>query len=154
VNIRKRLGAIAVAAIVGLGGVAIAAPAYASNPGCGYECDGQDPSYVWWDASEVPHRCSDSARTIYTYYIDPSTWVNLRYSSWCRTAWTLTNGVGLYIQVRSFVNPSESPRLIEATTTDGNVNYTPMVNDARLYAEACEHPPASGAGYIYCGSPY
>ena len=99
---------------------------------CGNTCDGQDPSTFRWQAAT----CASDVRTVrtrtYSTYM-----VELRYSPRCATAWArTTNQPGYWIDVNSYYL-NGNLRRIESTMTNATYQWTPMVNDQGLLAEAC-----------------
>lgn len=126
---------------------ALVSAAAAANPGCGYECEGQDPSSYWLHPAGGPsnwYRCGDDATTVREAYLPggSSTKVELRYSPRCRTAWT-RGTTFFYLATYSYTSRTtpnyrtytDSGRNPNVPST--NIHWTAMVNDAGLYASAC-----------------
>ena len=121
----------------------IAGPVAVSSVGCGAQCNGQNPNtYVWWDANEVPHRCRDSAVTLYTYTGPPPYYrsVDLRYSTVCKAAWARA-GNAIHFKVQN-----SKGLIYEVAFTP---SYTPMVErHSGITAKACVFVDYLG---FYCG---
>ena len=109
----------------------------ATNPGCGYSCDGMDPESIGMeDANGGFHLCKNSAITAREISIPGNGNVELRYSTYCRIAWARgIAGDGSHsIKVESF-NANGTLRRTELG--GGGLSYTRVVNDAGLTARAC-----------------
>ncbi|MFC4063975.1 DUF2690 domain-containing protein [Actinoplanes subglobosus] len=140
-----------IAAIAATGAVLAlsATPAFAA---CGNKCDGENPfSYTYLEGGGVgaPVNCKNSAVTpentdtkTYLKYANRSIYIELRYSTVCRTAWARTNAVGWTINTYSY-KADGSFRTSTEQHTNSTVKYSAMVNDAGLTAKACIWVPVS-----------
>jgi hypothetical protein len=99
----RALALIAALGILGSVAVLDAAPAFAAcNPS---NCTGQDPQTTG---------CASNANTLESFILDPTFYVELRYSSSCYAAWTkVTNNwtsnpgsQNLYVQIRAYSCPN------------------------------------------------
>jgi hypothetical protein len=124
-------------------------PASAQASGCGFQCDGKDPSSYWVAVGQYDgYNCTNDAQTVLfsaaSYNEDDNEWfynVELRFSPRCRTAWA--RGETAYIWVER-----KSPHRVEDAspyTTGGGI-WTRMVNDAGMVSRAC-YSRAIGGGH-------
>ncbi|WP_089018427.1 DUF2690 domain-containing protein [Micromonospora coriariae] len=147
------LAAVAIGLTVSLVGGQQAA--LAATSGCGAVCDGKNPDTYIATVDGKSMRCNylDNSYTKYT-----ARNVELRYSSFCRTAWARqTDSFGYMsgVVVESF-NTNGSLRKRYDNEHWSNL-WTPMVNDKGYTARACfyqydtELDQAEGRRhYLYC----
>jgi hypothetical protein len=124
---------------------------------CGRACDGKDPqTFV------VPNSggwtCVRDARTIYHKDFPPS-WVELRYSPSCRTAWSRKHtGAGdVYTGIAGFsyyTNGQLRATVYAGGPSTGGDFYTAMLDDANLIFKACMDLNAAGPPNWSCTSGY
>jgi hypothetical protein len=130
---RTRTARILVATVVAAVGVILpVAPAYAATSGCGSVCDGKDPETYYAQVDGGSGRCGYPA---FTSTLDTYSDVELRYSSYCRTAWARdTNpGVLAYVTIESYSANGTLRKVYKGGS------WTSMVNDKNLKARACKY---------------
>ncbi|HEX8347461.1 MAG TPA: DUF2690 domain-containing protein [Actinoplanes sp.] len=126
---------------------------------CGNACDGKDPS-----SYQVPNsggfKCSSDAKTIHHKDLVSGTWVELRYSPGCRTAWTRgynNPNSGMYTDIAGFSYRSDGTRRLSVyasgTSTPGQF-YTAMLNDAGYTFKACKDRQVGGSPDWNCTAAY
>lgn len=130
-----------VEAVIAAGqGVRIDAGTLATS-GCGSPCDGKDPYFkIYYNGSSY-YKCNDDA--INKYGVSNAFGsVTLRYSPRCRTAWAKTAADVAFKVVSRYTNGNYRTSMSASYPTE----YTKMVNDAGLEAQACfdASGPASG----------
>jgi hypothetical protein len=132
---RKALLAVS-AALVGIALGMSAAPtgALAATSGCGSVCDGKDPDTYLATVDGKTMRCNYVGNS-YTKYTAPN--VELRYSSFCRSAWARYTGPYFYrkLQIKSYYTSGSLRKTYTGTPFDGD--WTAMVNDVGYLAQAC-----------------
>ncbi|MFG3554065.1 DUF2690 domain-containing protein [Micromonospora sp. NPDC047557] len=131
-RVAAALAAVTVGLTVGLIG---GQPASAATSGCGSVCDGKDPDTYIATVDGKYMRCGylDNAYTKYT-----ATYVELRYSTFCRTAWARQTGSFGYMSgvlVQSFDSSGSLRKQYDNLRTSGS--WSAMVNDKGYTARAC-----------------
>lgn len=118
----------------------IRAKATATGDGCGSSCDNKDPATYknyYSSCSTCYYYCSDDAYTVYDAPDVPSgPWVELRYSPRCQTAWARAGGAWTP-QVNSYY--MSGSKRTSAGSVSASVDWTKMLNDHNLLAEACAY---------------
>ena len=128
----RRMLTVAAGVTVALTGTLVtASPAAAVSVGCGSACEGKDAGSYRASVNGVTGLCSHDAVTIYVKY-----GAELRYSPWCRTAWSRSEDPGYlgYTTVESY-NSSGRRKVYSAE----NRSYSLMVNDKGYTARACKY---------------
>ncbi|MFD2767371.1 DUF2690 domain-containing protein [Micromonospora eburnea] len=134
VTSRRRLARVAagLAAAVVAGMMAVPSPASAATVGCGSACDNKDPQTYVAMVDQAGY-CYMDAKTVST-----ASYVELRYSPWCRTAWGRQTGSYGYLSgvlVRSYRTDGSLRATYDSQTSDGA--WSRMANDKGLLAQAC-----------------
>ncbi|MFC0029774.1 DUF2690 domain-containing protein [Micromonospora chaiyaphumensis] len=120
-----------------------------ATTGCGASCDGKSPYFkIYYNGSSY-YTCNDDAiiPTSGTYVYTASDVlgnVTLRYSPRCRTAWARTSAGDVQFKV---VSRYTSGTYRTTMTGSSPAEYTVMVNDAGLEAQACYHPNGPYEGW-------
>jgi hypothetical protein len=119
----------------------------AANPGCGSRCDRKNPETYYWKtgpggpAGPNWRTCADTAVTVGSARMGTSYWIDLRYSTECRTAWIRGNAThpdpnyGVSGSIHSVKKNGET-RLTQSLprVSSDRTSWSPMVNDAGLEA--------------------
>lgn len=119
------------------------------NSGCGSKCDGKDPaSFRIYYEPPIPHNyytCGEDARTE-DIAEDPISRVELRYSPRCRTAWARSYTYDSIFKVDSrYLSGAHRTTMTEKGPSSWN--WTAMVDDAGLEAQACVWPGGPMPGW-------
>ena len=133
----KKVAAVAAAAVLGtLVSLTGTAPALAATSGCGYVCDGKDPDTYFARVDGGSGRCGYSA---WTETLDSAHGVELRYSSYCRTAWARLPNPGYlgYATIESYSANGQRRKVYDTRRHNGA--WTVMVNDKGMKARACKY---------------
>ncbi|WP_435206715.1 DUF2690 domain-containing protein [Micromonospora sp. bgisy143] len=114
-----------------------------ATSGCGSSCDGKDPYFkIYYNGSSY-YKCADDAITQYSVSNSFGS-VSLRYSPRCRTAWAKTAASDVIFKVVSrYTNGTQRTSMSAFYPSE----YTNMVNDAGLEAQACFDPTGPGEGW-------
>ncbi|WP_091432405.1 DUF2690 domain-containing protein [Micromonospora yangpuensis] len=154
---RVRLGLVAVLTVVAAT-LAVPGSASADSVGCGSPCDNKDPQTYNAVVGSGSGGCYQDARTVAS-----ATYVELRYSPWCRTAWgRQTGSIGWLsgVLVQSFNSSGTTLRASYDSRTTGG-SWSRMANDKNLLARACFYQYDTENDYyndrkriVYCTSKY
>ncbi|MCL7456551.1 DUF2690 domain-containing protein [Micromonospora echinofusca] len=110
------------------------APAMAATSGCGSVCDRKDPDTYFATVDGKTMRCNFiDVETPYS-----ATYVELRYSPFCRTAWARQTGSFGWLSgvlVQSYNSNGTLRMTVDDTGSSGS--WSLMVNDKGMTARAC-----------------
>ena len=147
----KMLIAAVLGVVIGLTG---AVPAMAAaSPGCGAVCEGKDPDTYIATVGDGAGRCGYSA---WASTVKTAGGVELRYSSYCRTAWARATDPGYlgFVTVERFATATSTTVLKSYSTRHSGGAWTMMVNDKGYYARACHWQWDSEVEYNRGDPPY
>ncbi len=124
-----------------------AVPAHADACGAGTACDGGDPSTTVVGGST----CGSDAYTRLSAHVEASSYIELRWSPHCQTAWARSSTVGTMIKVDSYYSDGSYRTTYSSYRQEFGPWYTLMVSDGPGYiARACQLLHASGPDAWVC----
>jgi hypothetical protein len=135
-----------VLAVMTIAVIGFAAPAHADACGAGPACDGRDPYTVVGGTT-----CASDAYTKLSRPVESGSYIELRWSPHCQTAWARSSVVGTTIKVDSAYSNGTYRTTYSSYRQEFGPTYTLIVSDGPAYiARACQLLHASGPDAWVC----